>query len=387
MRTRTRESCRDAALVVLVLVLAAGCGEDEADVGPSDTGVADTEDGGGDTLPDGSGTADVGADAAPDASPPPPSFLTCPGQEAYPFDLEVEAGAYASDANAQAVANANYDKTAYNDVFVHPGTPQVLTGRLAVGRLGLQQVALPNETISVWTFDDAAQTWTMVTRTQVDSRGNYEVPLAEPFDAGSHQAYVVFEAARTCYAHNVVVWPPGTQLVLSDIDGTLTMSDDELFAEISDPTYDQQTKGSAVEMIQEWADKGYQMVYLTARPRDFRSMTDAWRLRRGLPAGLSMFASGLVFDDSARQYKGAFIADLLALDWQIVAAYGNAGSDIDGYADGGISKAVTFIIGPEAGTSDTVPIADDDYADHIDTYIAGQPDADQPAGLRSQAQR
>jgi phosphatidate phosphatase PAH1 len=234
--------------------------------------------------------------------------------------------------------------------------------------------------VSLWRFDDATSSWQSLGRTITAEDGSYAFELGNTFDAGSHKVWAVFEAGRTCYTHSLMVWPEGTQFVLSDIDGTLTQSDDELFAEIGDPTYDQQTKGSAIELIQAWDDKGYGLVYLTARPGDFRPMTEAWKARRGLPHGLTQFAFSLVFDATARAYKAEFISTLLNdMQWEIVAAYGNATSDIEAYADAGIPLDVTFIIGEHAGESGTVAIPNDDYAAHIAEWVAVQPDATAPA--------
>ena len=59
--------------------------------------------------------------------------------------------------------------------------------------------------------------------------------------------------------------------------------------------------------------------------------------------------------------------------WQIVAAYGNASTDISAYANAGIPKTQTFIVGPLAGSDSTQPIDNMDYAQHIQTYVDAQP--------------
>jgi phosphatidate phosphatase PAH1 len=59
--------------------------------------------------------------------------------------------------------------------------------------------------------------------------------------------------------------------------------------------------------------------------------------------------------------------------WVPVAAYGNATTDITAYENAGIPKDVTFIIGEYAGTSGTVAIPNDDYTDHIATFVEAQP--------------
>ena len=67
-----------------------------------------------------------------------------------------------------------------------------------------------------------------------------------------------------------------------------------------------------------------------------------------------------------------------------MAAYGTAGSDIQAYEDAGHPKDTTFIIGEEAGRSGTVAIPDNDYTQHIQSYVVPHPDARQPAELEQQ---
>ena len=361
---------------LLLAGLVAGCGDDEATPGPQADASTDVSDVG---QPDAAG--DAGGDSgAEDALTPAVRELTCPGQQEFPFPLEVAEGAWASAQNGESVASAAYDNTAHRDFYGNPGDPQSVIGVLGVAASALQTNVLAAEPVSLWRYNESTSAWELLGRTTTAADGSYSFDLGTTFDAGSHKVWAVFEAGRTCYTHSLMVWPEGTQFVLSDIDGTLTMSDDELFAEIGDPDYDQQTKGDAIELIQAWDDKGYGLVYLTARPGDFRPMTEAWKARRGLPHGLTQFAFSLVFDETARAYKAEFISTLVDdLGWDIVAAYGNATSDIEAYADAGIPLDVTFIIGEHAGESGTIAIPNDDYGDHIATWVSAQPDATIPA--------
>lgn len=85
-------------------------------------------------------------------------------------------------------------------------------------------------------------------------------------------------------------------------------------------------------------------------------------------------ANSLVFGDSAREYKGAWVKRLTNdLGWDIVAAYGNAESDIQAYEDAGIPKGITFIVGEFAGASGTVAIANNDFSSHITDFVNQQP--------------
>lgn len=64
--------------------------------------------------------------------------------------------------------------------------------------------------------------------------------------------------------------------------------------------------------------------------------------------------------------------DAVGLD--IIRAYGNASTDIAAYADGGIPKAETWIIGSNAGVSGTQALYDD-YTYHFSTVVMDTPTA------------
>lgn len=58
----------------------------------------------------------------------------------------------------------------------------------------------------------------------------------------------------------------------------------------------------------------------------------------------------------------------------IIRAYGNATTDIAAYAAGGIAKANTYIIGPNAGASGTQPIHGE-YGSHHAFVVTPMPQA------------
>lgn len=332
-----------------------------------------------------SDTSADAADAASDASGPiEVPVLSCNDGEALPFadQLSVAEGEFAEAAHRALVNDALLDTTAAFDFAGNPGTAQRVEGVLSVSDTILFPTPLAGETVSMWYFDEAAGDWATAGEVVTDAGGNYAFAFDTPFDPGTTRVYAVFDAARRCYVHNVFVWPEGTQLVLTDIDGTLTLSDEELFAEMSDPSYDQEMNVNADLMMQTWADKGYRVVYLTARPGPFRQISRAWLDRHAFPEGLLITADSLVFGESARIYKRSFITGAIEDGgWEFYAVHGNAESDIQAYEDAGIPKDRTFIIGPEAGLSGTVPIANNDWTSHIVDFIERQPDASQPAEL------
>jgi len=205
------------------------------------------------------------------------------------------------------------------------------------------------------------------------------VPEEFAYGIGNGTAYSVLEGDGSCAVHGIFLWPTGTQAVISDIDGTLTLNDQELMKQINDQSYDQLENTSSAELMQTWHDKGYMNIYLTARPHTFREPTRKWLEEHGFPFGPVITANELVFDESARTYKREWVKRITEeFGWNIVAAYGNATSDIDAYNDAGIPLNITFIIGENAGVGGTVAIPDNDFSQHIRDYVKNQPDAVQP---------
>jgi hypothetical protein len=383
---------RATALLVAFALFTVGCRGGEEGARPRGEGFVDPRPDGGalDTGPSDGGTDaldafDGGDDTEEPEIPESERVLNCPGQQTFPFEdrLQTARDAYATDANRNASQSATFDTNPHLDWAGPAGGPQFLTGKISRTRAAIRFTPLPGEAVSLWHYDRAARDWVELDRTITDERGDYRFDLETPFGVGTHRTWAVFEAGRRCYPHNVLVWPADTQVIVTDIDGTLTLADEELFTEMNNPAYDQVMNNQSDRLIQTWADKGYLIIYLTARPGGFRPMTHAWLNRKGFPTGLMISADALVFGETARIYKRGFIQRArTTYGWNIVAAYGNADSDIQAYEDAGLPKNRTFIIGPEAGQSGTVAIPNQDWANHIRDFVERQPNATQPPELR-----
>ena len=124
-----------------------------------------------------------------------------------------------------------------------------------------------------------------------------------------------------------------------------------------------------------WAGKGFGVVYLTARTDELRSMTRPWLDDLGFAFGPLSTSPELVLGGSAADYKAGFLSRLLdELDWDVVAVYGNADSDIEAYSRVGIPLDRTFIIGANAGAEGTVAV-EGGWEDHIEAFVRPFPDA------------
>lgn len=173
--------------------------------------------------------------------------------------------------------------------------------------------------------------------------------------------------------------------IVSDIDETMTTSDLEFLQQYADASYDPLERDGGCAMIRQLHDLGYFVFFVTARPADMdmggtgktsEQATNDWLVARRCPTGprtLVTFAPELVYGETARNYKKATLQGFLAEGYDFRYAFGNAESDIDAYEDAGIPKAVTFIIGKEAGAKSTIAIEGEGWRDFSDGFVPTVP--------------
>lgn len=233
---------------------------------------------------------------------------------------------------------------------------------------GVFATALPGEWVSLWTYDTE---WKILGRTKTDESGGYELPDTGFVAPNGTPVYAMLEADGDCMEHYTHLMPPGSKFIVTDIDGTLTLSDDEQFMQFSDESYVPKQIGAASELMQTWSSKGYPILYLSARYHLYRNETRSWLRDQGFPVGPMITEPAL---GDAAAYKTVWLKRMIEVfGWVPVAAYGNADTDIAAYENAGIAKNATFIVGPLAGDGGTQPIGNFDYSDHISTYVSAQP--------------
>ncbi len=165
--------------------------------------------------------------------------------------------------------------------------------------------------------------------------------------------------------------------IVTDIDETLTTSDSEYLQQLIDPTHDPAMRPDADALMQGYADRGYAIVYITARGedavlgdgRDAREATADWLLEHGFPLEPAhlFLADGLgTAGDGAIAYKSGAMQDLTAEGLSFAWGYGNAETDIEGFRLGGLDDAHLFLVGELAGTMGVQPLPDEEaYTAHL----------------------
>ncbi|KAK9824108.1 hypothetical protein WJX72_007801 [[Myrmecia] bisecta] len=192
---------------------------------------------------------------------------------------------------------------------------------------------------------------------------------------------------------SLFILEPGTQCVVFDLDGTITVGDIEvvtLFAldSLAGSTaassslahnYDLKARKSALHAVRAWAAKGYQPIYLSGRQGSYYNLTLEWLIKHSYPPGpihlTRTHMPTLPIYYSVGNFKVEYMEGLKARGLQIFAAYGNTPTDIRAYASVGIPKERTFIVGPAGGKLDTVKV--DNFTDHL-PEIFKFPDATLP---------
>lgn len=180
------------------------------------------------------------------------------------------------------------------------------------------------------------------------------------------------DSAAVCISYHAVV---------TDIDETLTTSDEEWLQQMTDSTHDPEMRPDANTLLNAYAEQGYGVFYVTARGDGF-TLSDGrtafegtrdWLVAHDFPVDESRITLsegfGVAGDDAAA-YKAEVLADEQALGWSFDWAYGNADSDIAAFKEGGIPSSNIFLVGELAGTLEVEPILDEDaYTNHLATQL------------------
>ena len=313
--------------------------------------------------------------------------LTCPRPGDLPFRTQSHDFASADSANLAAKNTRVKDEG--GDVLGNPGgasasiyladdaTPAsgAITYRGAKARTiptgGLFANPFVGESVSIWNYDAASDTWEDHGRATTDDNGQYAIDGDGYVAPNGEPVYSILEGDGTCAEQYDTLLPPGTKVIVTDIDGTLTTDDAELIMQVPDESYVPKMMTAGNTLIQTWSMKGYPIIYLTARPHHFRTESRVWLRDHDFPVG-AMITSNMT--NEADVYKTAWLKRMFeTYGWVPVAAYGNADTDIIAYENAGIPKNKTFIVGPLAGMSGTTPIPNMDFTQHISTYVNAQP--------------
>jgi phosphatidate phosphatase PAH1 len=228
---------------------------------------------------------------------------------------------------------------------------------------------LEKEDVKVYLYGTGMNDWEYVGRYTTDTDGKIYVPIGVR-EVGQYLVHMVVTGDLSTATGYLSVVEPGTQAVLFDIDGTLTLNDIEAVGDyLGVSTAAAYYYGP--EVVNSYQDKGYCTIYLSARPYWLMNDTREWLTTKSMPqwhVHLNPDAELFTEKDTAA-YKTSYINRLKDNGLSIIRAYGNSKTDITAYANSGIPKAETYIIGEYAGKEKTKAI-NGDYSYHYSTVVA-----------------
>ena len=287
-----------------------------------------------------------GADGKADGS----GFRRCTGR---PFTAPAATGFRHTTSKLAALTGARHHA---QDVIVPPAGRAALVAKLAYGPVWKD---LEDEHATFYLDNCAA--WVAVASVRTDGDGFATLPVNVGLPAGQYEVRVVARGDRSQTTLNLWVLPAGTHVAVTDIDGTMTTGDTELFQQLFDGSYVPVAYPSAVALTKAHAERGHVVVYLTGRPAWLLPITRAWLTRLGFAPGPIHTADSnldiLPLDGSVGAYKAAWLDDVEADGVRIDLAYGNATTDIYAYKTSGLPVTKQWIIGPNAGASGTNAVA------------------------------
>lgn len=311
----------------LGLVLA-GCGDDATGVG-------------------GEPDARVGVGVPDGGAPGKPTFRDCRGRAYEPLP-DQDWDNWGTEATV-ALGAANHSA---QDLIAVPGAPPTLPGKFTYGTVSKD---LEDERVNV-VIDDC-QGWRELGEFTTDSDGRIGAPVGMTFDVGVYEARFQVLGDQSLTRSYLWVLPVGTRLVVSDIDGTLTASDSELFQQVLDGSHVPEPYPAAVELTTAHAGIGHVILYMTGRPYWLSGKTRGWLEDLAFAAGpLHLTDSNeeaLPTEAGVGDYKLAYLASLVAAGYSLELAYGNATTDIYAYLGAMIPPEKVWIIGDNAGQQGT----------------------------------
>ncbi|MFO0741667.1 MAG: phosphatidylinositol transfer protein [Labilithrix sp.] len=233
------------------------------------------------------------------------------------------------------------------DLFVNPGAPQTIIAQFAYG---LSDVDLEDEDVEIFVQRDCASGWeslgiattTSGSQPHADVEGIsdhggriiFEIPKAKELGPGRHRVRLVVRGDESFTDLFIDVVPPQTPIFVSDVDGTLTSSENIEYAALLVGTIPA-THPAAPEALRALADKGYRPLYLTARPEWLVGRTREFLDQHGFPPGIIHTTASLIGPSAyggAAQFKSGDLAQIATKGLVPAFGFGNKPTDSEAYA-------------------------------------------------------
>ncbi len=215
--------------------------------------------------------------------------------------------------------------------------------------------ALEDESVDL--FACRAGAWTSIGSATTDGEGHFALALAGDarLPIGMRDIYVSVTGDRTGTSFLAYVAPDDQPLIVSDVDGTLTSSENAFFETIA-LGIEPDAQPGAADAYQAATNRGYQLVYVTARGNQYTGDTRTWLADKGFPRGPVRLSPSFITlpGGDTIDYKTSTVGALaLPVQWGV----GNRASDITAYTNVGLAGDAIFILSAEYASEVQAPIA------------------------------
>jgi hypothetical protein len=238
--------------------------------------------------------------------------------------------------------------------------------------------ALEDEDVDLFACRDGQ--WQAIGSATTDDEGHFELDLTggDRLPIALRDMYVSVVGDRTGASFLAFVAPDTAPLIASDVDGTLTSSEDA-FAETIVAGIEPDAQPGAATAYTDAAARGYQLVYVTSRGGEYTADTRQWLSDQGFPRGPVRLSTSFITlpGSDTVDYKTQTIE---ALSLPVVMGVGNRETDIEAYTNVGLAPTTIFVKLPEyqsemqASLDAGAAIGFDAYSDLQSTYIDAMPE-------------
>jgi phosphatidate phosphatase PAH1 len=228
--------------------------------------------------------------------------------------------------------------------------------------------ALEDEDVDVFACRD--DEWKKLGTVRTDGEGNFSLDLNDTarLPIGMRDMFVSIVGDRTGARFLAYVAPEMTNLIVSDVDGTLTSSENAFLSTIVTGGEPDAQPG-APDAFAAATTRGYQLVYLSSRGQQYMNETRRWLADEGFPRGPLRLSPSFVTlpGGDTVDYKTQSMQAISAAGLAIRAGVGNRATDVTAYANAGVATDRIFIKLPEY-QSEVQPELDAHHAIGFMTY-------------------
>lgn len=230
------------------------------------------------------------------------------------------------------------------DMFYNPGEAQWIMAKFSYGTFDDD---IKGEFVDMYLLRDCADTWEFLgtaTTTEdgehatvegVEDTGGriyFQIPADKALGLGWHRVHLVVKGDLSSTDQYIHVVEKGAPIIVSDIDGTLTTYETEEFVALAAGSLPAMQKDAA-NLFNIYAEKGYNIFYMTARPEWLGARTHAFFEQYGFPRGIvhtTLTKSGALGGEAAT-YKTNELAMIANRGLIPSYAFGNTESDAEAY--------------------------------------------------------